>query len=169
MTKYRRKSPDDPGLKWHTEEGAEAIRQLYIVQGLKASLVAKMLGLASHNVAIGLAHRRGWVRSAEVQRQNQRESRKRPEPRLKLPPVKAMKAHPMPPTPSVVTQTDPKPFVERRFFSECAFIVSPDGADAMVCAAPIGQGSYCRDHARLCWQVTRPGAQRVDRLARIGS
>ena len=150
----------------HSKETIDAIYELYIVQGLYASQVAKRLGLGSRHIIISLAWRQKWRRSPEIQKQNviagarANNQRQKAERRVTKP-----KPAPKPkPVTAPVYATAPIPF-ESRHPSQCAWPLN-DGAPWMVCGAPIERGSYCGPH---CARAFDPRPLRsAERLARVG-
>ncbi len=162
---------------YHSPETLEKVRDLYVLQGRSASETAMALSLVSRNSVLSIVHRmlkrgvEGWVRKPELgitnsnnaRRQNLKMGRapgnaKMRAARAVLPqaprPFKA--AAPMP------RQVAPVPLMDRQMLTQCAAIVSDDGAAVpMVCGAPIDHGSYCAAHCSQFFVAPQRGLMKL--------
>lgn len=159
---YSQQTLYNHGLTWgnrqHAPEVIEQVRQLYIVQGLPGTDVAKRMGLASRNAVIGIADRNGMVRSPTVRAINQKRSVGKP--KVKAPPKPVVI-----PTPAVVIDFAPRPFVERKS-SECAWPVT-DCEPWFVCGGTVGtRGPYCSAHADIAYSPAKVDAKDLARYLR---
>ena len=163
------------GIAWrevssHPPERVAEIKRLYIDQGLPASTVARMLGLASRHVVIGVGHRHQWKRPAELQTLNLARAKKATKkPDKPKPVVVAAVAvdEPVVAPPVVIipfATIEPRPFIDRG--SGCPWIVSGDGVDAMACCGVVVRGSYCSEHASRAYMEPKTSAKDLVRYLR---
>lgn len=156
------------GESHHSPEMLAAIYDLYIVRGISAAQVAKQLGLTSKNVAVGLAHRRGWKRAPEIGYRNsvQSNAAKRPKrPKITAPSVMRKS---MPEAAPAETTTAPIPFIDRRMGRECAYVFGASPAWTC-CGRPVVMGAeWCADHMKVVWSGEKANHGRLDRMARLG-
>lgn len=150
--------------RW-TDEMKEAVRKLWVVDGLSASQIGAEMGF-SREAIIGVVHRGGWKRPEGMNIANRSRTRKlnglkasekRPTAKKRKPPTSSpvgtvhhLKRRDEPKAtahfPGLAPNSTPKPWTAREP-NECTWPVSGEGADTYSCCAPIVHGtSWCSDH-----------------------
>ena len=175
-----------------TPERVDQLKQLWLVDGLTALQVAKILGGGvTRNAICGKVHRLGWERgarrpttgrlgnggyrkgAAELQKARERSVTARsirpatPKRQVQTQ-VYAARIAPMPldqSKPIVIDITQAKPWLERKTY-ECAYIVAGEGADSISCAAKCDERGYCSGHRKLMFEKPQRPTERRARWAR---
>lgn len=165
-----------------TDERIEQLKALH-AEGLSANEIAKRLcrGL-TRNAVIGKLHRLGLTGGTEASRERLREARRLAAAQRKQRMERKVKAVSAPNKSTFNTRTgaplpveapvvlreiapvvDPKPFLERKRF-ECSWIVSPDGAEEILCCAgQVVKGGLCAAHAEIGLKPSKTTAKQYER------
>lgn len=137
------------GYYWDDDQ-LEEMRKLYVDENKTASEVAKALSLASRNVVLRQAQKRGWQHHEPPPKPPKpvKEPRRRPPPKRAPPPIVAQEP---------ARPARPVPFLSRRF-GQCAWILV-EGAAPMCCGQPTVTGSsWCPAHYKRAFQPKKSRA-----------
>lgn len=158
-----------------TDEIVALAKRLYIDEGMSGSLVAKKIGAPSRNSVCGKVWRMGWIRSADVTRQNNvRAGRLSGEARrqktLRAPvvkispkavnplgnhparaPVVAMRRRSAPMSLTLLSETSLRRLLLQLAPRQCRFSTHYNGQEHLFCAHETEEGEvYCPGHKRVC-------------------